>query len=222
MTYNRRACRAALDRRLRTEESRSRDPRDRRLEPRAARTGRLRGTAPRPLASLLAHSDDARASCCRTCTSTRSTSTGGVCSLLFEHNPRNGVLQATSGFGLDALRPIRGCRRPTKRRSSPTRSRADADARRRRRSRRCRISRRGSARRAALLLPLVRGDGARRPARGRLRRAAGAGRRRRRRRAESPTPSSRRSSCSASARATSCSAISARCSTSSPRACRRR
>ena len=29
---------------------------------------------------------------------------GGVCSLLFEHNPRNGLLQATSGFGLDALR----------------------------------------------------------------------------------------------------------------------
>jgi signal transduction histidine kinase len=30
--------------------------------------------------------------------------TGGSCSLLFEHNPRNGVLQATSGFGLDELR----------------------------------------------------------------------------------------------------------------------
>jgi two-component system NtrC family sensor kinase len=29
--------------------------------------------------------------------------TGGSCSLLFEHNPRNGALQATSGFGLDAL-----------------------------------------------------------------------------------------------------------------------
>ena len=29
--------------------------------------------------------------------------TGGSCSLLFEHNPRNGVMQATSGFGLDAL-----------------------------------------------------------------------------------------------------------------------
>jgi PAS domain S-box-containing protein len=29
--------------------------------------------------------------------------TGGVCSLLFEFNPRNGVLQATSGFGLDEL-----------------------------------------------------------------------------------------------------------------------
>ena len=29
--------------------------------------------------------------------------TGGSCSLLFEHNPRNGVMQATSGYGLDAL-----------------------------------------------------------------------------------------------------------------------
>jgi signal transduction histidine kinase len=29
--------------------------------------------------------------------------TGGVCSLLFELNPRNGILQATSGFGLDEL-----------------------------------------------------------------------------------------------------------------------
>ena len=29
--------------------------------------------------------------------------TGGVCSLLFRHNPRNGILQATSAFGLDAL-----------------------------------------------------------------------------------------------------------------------
>src|SRR5262245_54703190 len=29
--------------------------------------------------------------------------TGGTHSLLFEHNPRNGALQATSGFGLDAL-----------------------------------------------------------------------------------------------------------------------
>ena len=30
--------------------------------------------------------------------------TGGSCSLLFEHNPRDGVLQATSGFGLESLR----------------------------------------------------------------------------------------------------------------------
>ncbi len=30
--------------------------------------------------------------------------TDGRCTLLFEHNPRNGVLQATSGFGLETLR----------------------------------------------------------------------------------------------------------------------
>ena len=30
--------------------------------------------------------------------------TGGACSLLFEYNPRKGVMQATSGFGLDELR----------------------------------------------------------------------------------------------------------------------
>ena len=29
--------------------------------------------------------------------------TGGSCSVLFQHNPRNGSLQATSGVGLDAL-----------------------------------------------------------------------------------------------------------------------
>jgi two-component system NtrC family sensor kinase len=29
--------------------------------------------------------------------------TGGTCALLFEQNPRNGIMQATSGFGLDAL-----------------------------------------------------------------------------------------------------------------------
>ena len=30
--------------------------------------------------------------------------TGGICSVLFEYNPRNGALQATSGYGLDELR----------------------------------------------------------------------------------------------------------------------
>src|SRR5882724_2364811 len=29
--------------------------------------------------------------------------TGGACALLFEHNPRNAVLQATSGYGVDEL-----------------------------------------------------------------------------------------------------------------------
>src|SRR5262245_18625967 len=31
--------------------------------------------------------------------------TGGNCAILFRHNPRNGDLQATSAFSLDALRP---------------------------------------------------------------------------------------------------------------------
>ena len=30
--------------------------------------------------------------------------TGGTCTLLFEHNPRNDSLHATSGYGLDELR----------------------------------------------------------------------------------------------------------------------
>src|SRR5580704_6470345 len=30
--------------------------------------------------------------------------TGGTCSLLFEHNPRNGIMLPTSGFALDSLR----------------------------------------------------------------------------------------------------------------------
>src|SRR5438552_9249993 len=29
--------------------------------------------------------------------------TGGSCALLFEHNPRNAILQATSGYGVDEL-----------------------------------------------------------------------------------------------------------------------
>jgi PAS domain S-box-containing protein len=60
------------------------------------------GTASRPLASLLAHSitpnemlPDLHQHALDV--------TGGSCSLLFQHNPRTGGLQATSGFGLDAL-----------------------------------------------------------------------------------------------------------------------
>ena len=60
-------------------------------------------TAPRPLISWLA----------RTATVTELLphlhqhaidATGGLRSILFRHNPRNGALQATSGFALDALR----------------------------------------------------------------------------------------------------------------------
>ena len=82
----------------------SRETRTRRLtRPAPGSPAGEAGTAPRPLASLLAngrkatdllphlhqHALDA---------------TGGVCSLLFQQNPRNGMLQATSGFGLDELR----------------------------------------------------------------------------------------------------------------------
>ena len=84
--------------------------------------------------------------------------TGGRCSLLFEHNPRNGVLQATSGFGLDALphRAVDAGSR-TKRPSSRTPSRRAepafvADAERHMPDLAARLEPR-----AALLLPLVRG-----------------------------------------------------------------
>ena len=84
-----------------------RDPRSRRLTPPAVdgtpRTSAT-GTTQRPIISLLAqiskpselvphlhqHALDV---------------TGGSCSLLFQHNPRNGVLQATSAFALEVLRP---------------------------------------------------------------------------------------------------------------------
>src|SRR5438094_1243864 len=60
-------------------------------------------TVPRPLISLLAHAarpNDVLPHLHQHALDV----TGGHCSLLFQHNPRNGVLQATSGFGLDELR----------------------------------------------------------------------------------------------------------------------
>src|SRR5213593_988848 len=62
-----------------------------------------RNTAQRPLASLLAHSIKA-IDLVPHLHQHALDATGGVCSLLFQHNPRNGALQATSGFGLDELR----------------------------------------------------------------------------------------------------------------------
>ena len=129
------------------------------------------GTAPRPLMSLLAHS-------------TTPTDllphlhqhaldvTGGSRSLLFQHNPRNGALQATSGFGLDALRTDPWLPGPDEAtlvadafsRGVPT---LVTDAHRQTPDLAGRLDAR-----AALLLPLVRGGGTRRPARRRLRRAA--------------------------------------------------
>jgi len=60
-------------------------------------------TAQRPLASLLAHSVKATELLPHLHQHALD-ATGGICSLLFRHNPRNGTLQATSGCGLDALR----------------------------------------------------------------------------------------------------------------------
>ena len=64
---------------------------------------RLAGsTASRPLASLLAHSTTPN-ELLPDLHQHALDVTGGSCSLLFQHNPRTGGLQATSGFGLDAL-----------------------------------------------------------------------------------------------------------------------
>ena len=82
--------------------------------------------------------------------------TGGTCSLLFQQNPRNGVLQATSGFGLDALPEAwepgpdeASCVADAFERQKPT---LVADAPRQTPDLAARLGAR-----AALLLPLVRG-----------------------------------------------------------------
>jgi PAS domain S-box-containing protein len=62
-----------------------------------------RNTAQRPLASLLAHSLTAN-DLFPLLHQHALDVTGGSCSLLLQHNPRTGSLQATSAFGLDALR----------------------------------------------------------------------------------------------------------------------
>src|SRR5438874_7172558 len=62
-----------------------------------------RNTAQRPLASLLAHSVKAIVLLPHLDQHALD-ATGGVCSLLFQHNPRYVALQATSGFGLEGLR----------------------------------------------------------------------------------------------------------------------
>jgi GAF domain-containing protein len=61
------------------------------------------GTAARPLASLLANGRKAT-DLLPQLHQHALDATGGVCSLLFQQNPGNGTLQATSGFGLDELR----------------------------------------------------------------------------------------------------------------------
>src|SRR3954454_17278468 len=59
-------------------------------------------TASRPLASLLAHSTTPNELLPHLHQHALDV-TGGSCSLLFQHNPRTGSLQAPSGFGLDGL-----------------------------------------------------------------------------------------------------------------------
>ena len=84
--------------------------------------------------------------------------TGGRCTLLFEHNPRTGVMQATSGYGLDVLRTDPWIPDPEEalladgafRRRTPTLV-ADAD-----RQTPDLASRLGS--RSVLVVPLVQGD----------------------------------------------------------------
>src|SRR5438552_1047652 len=60
-------------------------------------------TIQRPLASLLAHSATSNDLLPHLHQHALDVS-GGSCSLLFQHNPRSGGLQATSGFALDVLR----------------------------------------------------------------------------------------------------------------------
>src|SRR5437868_15028509 len=81
-----------------------RDTRSRRLAGPAARSTSAGGeTASPPLTSLLARSR--RASDVLPHLHQHALdATGGACSLLFQQNPRNNLLQATSGFGLEALR----------------------------------------------------------------------------------------------------------------------
>src|SRR5947208_6476539 len=80
-----------------------RDTRSRRLTGPAARSAPVGGTAVRPLISLLARGRKA-SDLLPSLHQHALDATGGACSLLFQQNPRNGTLQATSGFGLDELR----------------------------------------------------------------------------------------------------------------------
>jgi signal transduction histidine kinase len=72
------------------------------MMPRETRTLPAGSTAGRPLASLLAHSTTSNDLLPHLHQHALDV-TGGSCSLLFQHNPRTGSLQATSGFGLDGL-----------------------------------------------------------------------------------------------------------------------
>jgi PAS domain S-box-containing protein len=83
-----------------------RESQSRRLTPPAATgtsTTSVTGTAPQPIVSLLAHFDKPSELLPHLHQHALDV-TGGNSSLLFQHNPRNGVLQATSAFALEELR----------------------------------------------------------------------------------------------------------------------
>src|SRR5262245_35577144 len=81
----------------------SRDTQTRRLTQVPPRIPVSTDTAPVPIVSLLAHT--ARLiDLLPLLHQFAIEATGGSCALLFEYNPRDAVLQATSGFGLDSLR----------------------------------------------------------------------------------------------------------------------
>ncbi len=71
--------------------------------PRETRNRPAGSTAERPLASVLAHSTTSNEILPHLHQHLLDV-TGGSCSVFFQHNPRTGDLQATSGFGLDALK----------------------------------------------------------------------------------------------------------------------
>src|SRR5258708_2494069 len=79
-----------------------RETRSRRLTGPAVRSAPGGGTAARPLISLLARSRKA-SDLLPSLHQHVVDATGGACSLLFQQNPRNALLQATSGFGLESL-----------------------------------------------------------------------------------------------------------------------
>ena len=146
--------------------------------------------------------------------------TGGGCSLLFEHNPRNGSMQATSGYGLDELRTdpwIPGPDEAALVAQAFTRREATfvADVGRQMPDLAERLGTPGGAAAA----PRLQATSA-----SACSRLGIASRPTPRSTAEvyPPTPSSRRSKCPACGAATSCSATSASSSTSSPPASRRR
>ena len=180
------------------------------------------GTTPAPpLVSLLARAGRGRATCCRTCTSTRSTSPAAPARCSSSTTRATARCRPPRASASKRCGPIPGMPEPTRRRSSPARSTGGHRCSSPTSTRRCRTLRRAWARRAALLLPLARGD--ERVGLLAVGFADGAGRRvRSGAAARSATRFSPRSSCSACARATSCSATSARCSTNSRAACRPR